>query len=337
VPYGLLVGVLLVAWGVGCALTGSRRLGRPVRETAIVVNELPFAVGYLLIASVVLALTQGDLESPGGVVVAGLAGLDLLGLAVVVRRALRAHRALENPEPPRRPWRRILRAPLRTSGRNLVTVRNLPYDGGPHQTLDVYHRRDRPAGVPVVLHLHGGGFYSGNSRREARPLTSHLVHRGAVCVSANYRLRPHATPAEQLADTCTAIEWVKAHATEYGGDPSRLFLIGSSAGAYLAVEAVEAGVTGVAGLVGRYGYYGDLAPRDLPPLLVIHGQNDLLVPPSGVRDFVERARSGSHHPVVYVELPGAHHDFDLYESIRSAAVSVAVESWIARGFAKGQP
>ena len=37
----------------------------------------------------------------------------------------------------------------------------------------------------------------------------------------------------------------------------------------------------------------------------------------------------SSHPVSYAELPGAHHDFDLYESIRSAAVSTAVEQFTA--------
>jgi acetyl esterase/lipase len=49
-----------------------------------------------------------------------------------------------------------------------------------------------------------------------------------------------------------------------------------------------------------------------------------------VRQFVERMRAGSGAPVEYVELPGAHHDFDLYESIRSAAINVAVESFIER-------
>jgi acetyl esterase/lipase len=68
--------------------------------------------------------------------------------------------------------------------------------------------------------------------------------------------------------------------------------------------------------------------RTQPPILVTHRENDLLVPPSQVREFVDRMRVGSSHPTVYVELPGGHHDFDLYESIRSNAVSVAVERFI---------
>ena len=328
-PIGLLVPVVLVGWGAVCALTCWRRLGGVARVPALVTNELPFFAGYLLIASLVLALAQDDLDSVGGAIIGIAALVVLIGLVVIVRRALRADAALRNPTPARRPWRRILIAPLPAFRRDVVRVRNLSYGGGPRRKLDVYHRRDRPTGVPVVLHFHGGGFHSGNKSREARPLIGHLVSRGMVCASANYRLRPHVGYDEQLADAQAAIEWVRSHAQEYGGDPNRIFLVGSSAGAYLSVDAVNAGTKGIAGIVGRYGYYGALvAERPQPPILVIHGGNDLFVRPSSAREFVERIRSGSSHPVEYVQLPGAHHDFDLYESIRSNAISVAVDRFI---------
>jgi acetyl esterase/lipase len=157
-----------------------------------------------------------------------------------------------------------------------------------------------------------------------------------VCASANYRLRSHVGYGEQLADVLAAIEWVRSRAREYGGDPDQIFLVGSSAGAYLAVDAVNAGTGRIAGIVGRYGYYGDLLPeRPPPPILVIHGENDLLVRPSRAREFVERMRAGSSHSAEYVELPCGHHDFDLYESIRSNAVSIAVERFIMRSRGQG--
>jgi acetyl esterase/lipase len=213
----------------------------------------------------------------------------------------------------------------------VVRVRGLAYGNGPDRTLDVYHRRDRPAGAPVLLHFHGGGFYSGNKAREARPLIRHLTsRRGFVCVSADYRLQPDATLADQVADVRDAIAWVRAHAADYGADPGKLFVTGSSAGANLAIRAVCEGETGIAGLICRYGYYGNLAPPgDLPPMLIVHGEKDL-IPAADVRTFVERVRAVSSHPVSYAELPGAHHDFDLYESIRSAAVCQAVEQFTAR-------
>lgn len=222
-PIGLLVPVVLVGWGTACALTCWPRLGRLARVPALVTNELPFFAGYLLIASTALALVQGDLFSVGVVIVAVAALVVLLGLSVIVQRALRADAALHNTRPPGRPWRRILMAPLPAFRRDVVRVRNLSYGEGPRRNVDVYHRRDRPTGAPVVLHLHGGGFYSGNKRREARPLIGHLVSRGMVCASANYRLRPQVGYDEQLSDSMAAIAWVRSHAREYGGDPVRIF------------------------------------------------------------------------------------------------------------------
>ena len=294
-------------------------------------RELPFLAGYLLIASTVVALADGDLDSPPGAAGAVVALLALTGLVVIVRRALRAHAALRNTGRPGRPWGRILRAPFFPGRLDVVRVRDLAYGDGRHRTLDVYHRRDRPASAPILLHLHGGRFSSGNKAREARPLIRHLTsRRGFVCVSADYRLQPHVTLAEQVADVRDAIAWVRAHAAEYGAEPGTLFLAGSSAGANLAIRAVCDGETGIAGLICRYGYYGDLAPRgDLPPMLIVHGEKDL-ISAADVRAFVERVRAVSGRPVSYAELPGAHHNFYMYESIRSAAVNKAVEQFAAR-------
>jgi acetyl esterase/lipase len=331
-PVGYWWTVALVCWGVMCALTRWRKLGPVSAIPALLVSELPFIVGYWLIASTVLAVVDGDLASPGGAAGAAVALLALAGLVVVVRRALRAHAALHGAGRPGRPWGRILRAPFFPGRPDVVRVRGLAYGDGPRRTLDVYHRRDRPASAPVLLHFHGGGFYSGNKAREARPLIRYLTsRRGFVCVSANYRLQPHVTLADQVADVRDAIAWVRAHAAEYGARPGTLFLTGSSAGANLAIQAVCQGETGIAGLICRYGYYGDLAPRgDMPPMLVVHGEKDMSIPASDVRAFVERVRAVSSRPVIYAELPGAYHDFDMFESIRSAAVSKAVEQFTAR-------
>ena len=51
---------------------------------------------------------------------------------------------------------------------------------------------------------------------------------------------------------------------------------------------------------------------------------------SDVRAFVGRVRAVSNRPVIYADPPGAHHDFDMFESIRSAAVNQAVEQFTAR-------
>jgi acetyl esterase/lipase len=330
VPVGYLVPVVLISWGVGCALTTWRALGPVAAVPALLVNELPFVTAAWLVGSTSLALANGDVRSGGGKAVLGMAVLAAAGLVVIVRRALRAHRSLGNRGPARRPWWRIVRAPFFPGRRDVVVVRDLRYGSDRRQRLDVRYRRDRPAGVPVLVHLHGGGFASGSKSREAGPLMRHLTsRRGFVCASVGYRLRPAVGLADQLADVRAALAWVRAHAAEYGGDPSRLVLVGSSAGAYLASQAAMDGEPGVMAVIGRYGYYGQLDPRgDLPDLLLIHGDHDLLVPPGHVRGFAGLARAVSRHRVVYAELPGAHHDFDLFESIRAAAVAVAVEQFL---------
>jgi acetyl esterase/lipase len=63
---------------------------------------------------------------------------------------------------------------------------------------------------------------------------------------------------------------------------------------------------------------------DVPPFLVVHGRNDTLVPVQEARLLVERLRAASDRPVLYLELPGTQHAFDVFPSIRSDHVVRAV-------------
>jgi acetyl esterase/lipase len=67
------------------------------------------------------------------------------------------------------------------------------------------------------------------------------------------------------------------------------------------------------------------AGPDSPPFLVIHGAHDNLAPVKEARRFVARLREVSGDPVVYAELPGTQHAFDVFPSIRTAHVVRAVE------------
>jgi acetyl esterase/lipase len=68
--------------------------------------------------------------------------------------------------------------------------------------------------------------------------------------------------------------------------------------------------------------------EDAPPFLVIHGRNDTLVPVAEARLFVERLRAVSSSPVLYIELPGTQHAFDVFPSIRSSHVVRAVGRFV---------
>ncbi|MFZ4517235.1 MAG: alpha/beta hydrolase fold domain-containing protein [Microthrixaceae bacterium] len=70
---------------------------------------------------------------------------------------------------------------------------------------------------------------------------------------------------------------------------------------------------------------------DAPPMMVIHGDNDVLVPVAGARRFAARLRSESANPVVYAELHGAQHAFEVFPSIRTVRTVEYVErflSWV---------
>jgi acetyl esterase/lipase len=67
---------------------------------------------------------------------------------------------------------------------------------------------------------------------------------------------------------------------------------------------------------------------DAPPFFVIHGAHDSLAPVEEARELVRRLREVSKEPVVYAELPGAQHAFDVFHSIRSAHVIRGVERFL---------
>jgi acetyl esterase/lipase len=255
----------------------------------------------------------------------------------------------------RLPWGRIFFAPVPVFHRGVRRLSNVSYgDAGRRNRLDLYRRRSGSSGGPVLIHLHGGGSSLSPGRKSfyARRLLFRLARQGWVCISANYRLQPAATFPDALIDVKKVITWARAHAREHGGDPDRIVVAGSSFGARLATLAgftvndpafqpgFESDDTSVAAVVGLYGYYGgiasrqglpsspfDYAERGSPPLLIVHGDQDTLTPPQRARELAECAHRASASPVVYVELPGAQHSFDLVSSIRIEAVTDGVEAF----------
>jgi acetyl esterase/lipase len=65
-----------------------------------------------------------------------------------------------------------------------------------------------------------------------------------------------------------------------------------------------------------------------PDFFVIHGAHDTLVPVDQARQFVSRLRAASTRTVVYAELPGAQHAFDIFPSIRSAHIVRAIDRYL---------
>jgi acetyl esterase/lipase len=109
---------------------------------------------------------------------------------------------------------------------------NIAYGAHERQRLDVHiDTRRRDFGLqPVVVFFHGGGFVRG-SKESSRNVADYFASIGLVGVNATYRLAPEIQWPEGARDVGAAVNWVSENIKKYGGDPTRIFLIGKSAGA----------------------------------------------------------------------------------------------------------
>ena len=76
-------------------------------------------------------------------------------------------------------------------------------------------------------------------------------------------------------------------------------------------------------------YWAETRGADAPPMMLLHGTNDSLVPVDGARRLARALRASSPQPTVYAELPKAQHAFDIYASIRTLYSVRAVEQFLA--------
>lgn len=112
--------------------------------------------------------------------------------------------------------------------------RDVAYVGNGHerQKLDLFVPEKADGPVPLIIWIHGGGWQNG-SKDGCPPLRNGYTERGYAVASINYRLSSHAVFPAQIEDCKAAIRWLRAHAGEYGLDPQRFGVWGSSAGGHL--------------------------------------------------------------------------------------------------------
>lgn len=186
--------------------------------------------------------------------------------------------------------------------------RNIAF--GPHrrQRLDIYQPRDQ-ASTPrsVVVFFYGGSWDSG-SKQDYLFVAEALTSQGMLVVIADYRLYPEVKFPQLMQDPALAVQWVQEHAADYHGDASRLFLMGHSAGAHLAVMLslnpvylAAAGLSpavikGTVGLAGPYDFLpltsetlrAIFAPPDQEwqsqPIRFVRGQHPPLLLLAGLKD-----------------------------------------------------
>ena len=191
----------------------------------------------------------------------------------------------------------------------VVRRAGLRYGDEDRQRLDVYRPRREVEGAPVVVFLYGGRWQSG-SRDEYRLVGQEFARRGWVAVIPDYRLYPGVRFPAWVRDAALAVRWARANASRYGGDSSRIVIVGHSAGAHsatlLAVDSrylrdagvpaqAVRGVVSIAGpvdttwtapdvqaLMGSRPQWPATYPATYvdgtaPPLLLLHGAEDRTV------------------------------------------------------------
>jgi acetyl esterase/lipase len=353
----------------------------------------------LHVVGVVVLVLAGALDAARGWIALGLAAFTAAVLLVLIRQSAAAKDVVEHAlddagfdlaaqevadDEDVKWWH--LGLPFRRRRPDVVRVKDIAYGPyGRRNKLDVFHHRDKPAGAPVVIQIHGGGWVIGSKEDQGRPIALQMAAHGWVCVLPNYRLSPRGTFPEHIVDLKMVIGWVRQHIADFGGDPSFVAVTGGSAGGHLVAlvalsqndpdyqpgfEAVDTSVQAAVPYYGVYDVTNELgtrygrqrlrsllermvfkkryaddpevfrraspvlrvaenAPDEIPPFFVIHGSHDSLVPVAEGRLFVERLRARSEATVVYAELPGAQHAFDVFGSVRCAHVLRGVEHFLS--------
>jgi acetyl esterase/lipase len=144
----------------------------------------------------------------------------------------------------------------------------LAYGPDPRQQLDIYGPEEGGGRKPVVIFIYGGSWNAGR-RQDYAFVGQALAAQGVVAVVIDYRLVPQVRFPGFVEDAALATAWVKANIAAHGGDPGRVFVMGHSAGAYIAaMVSVTPVYLRAAGLEGRVyrGFIGLAGPYDFLPL-----------------------------------------------------------------------
>ncbi len=317
--------VLLVALVLGVIARAAVRRparGRPVWVVALAGGEL--AGWFLMITAAVIwsAWAIGWADGWIGTVALVILGAALVAFMVALARGFAAGTAVlrQTGSARRRPPALSAVMPLARRPRGVETTPALRY--GPHERhlVDVT-RSARPEGpMPVLVHVHGGGWLRGRRHTQARPLVYRLARAGWAVLTPSYRLSPEATFPDHLVDVKRVIAWARAQAEELSVDPAFIAVAGGSTGGNLAALAAltagdsrlqpgfEAADTSVQACVPLYGVH-DLLRRDGRPLWPYLVSAVMKSEPGTDPEAWERAsptRMANGHGTPFVVIHGTH-------------------------------
>lgn len=108
--------------------------------------------------------------------------------------------------------------------------------------------------LPVIVWFHGGGLTSGG-----REIPKALIGDKYVVVAVSYRLSPTVSVEDIIDDAAAAVSWTFENISKYGGDTTKIYIAGHSAGGYL-VEMIGLDRSYLA----KYGHSADSLAAIIP-------------------------------------------------------------------------
>ncbi|BCQ28420.1 alpha/beta hydrolase (plasmid) [Caballeronia sp. NK8] len=251
---------------------------------------------------------------------------------------------------------------------NTLTPRNdydaysgLSYGRGERHLLDVYVPKtsaNTGADRPIIVFFYGGSWQTGE-RDDYRFVGEALASRGYVTMIPDYRRYPQTTFPGFMDDAAAAVSWARGHALAFGADPRRLYVMGHSAGAhiamllatdhrYLRLHGMDA--TQLAGAIGLAGPYDFLPLEDRtleaifppslretsqpinhidghePPIFLAVGTADRTVDPGNTTRFARRLAAAGDQ-LVLKRYPKVNHAMavgSLAKPVRALSIFITV-------------
>ena len=118
---------------------------------------------------------------------------------------------------------------------NYRVIRDISYGSDPRHRLDIHQPEPGETTLcPVLCFVHGGGFIGGDKHKVGLPYYDNVgqwaAGGGVLGVNITYRFAPEFTYPSGALDVALALDWIDRHVHEFGGDRSRVVIMGHSAG-----------------------------------------------------------------------------------------------------------
>jgi arylformamidase len=111
-------------------------------------------------------------------------------------------------------------------------VLDVPYGRSPDERVDIFPSGRAVGPAPVFVFIHGG-YWRMLDASDSGFMAEAFSARGACVVVVNYALAPKASIDDIVHQCREALAWTYRNIASYGGDPERIYVGGSSAGAHL--------------------------------------------------------------------------------------------------------